>query len=129
MENEEHQKVELYIPRKCSVTHRLIESGDKASIQFNVCMLDKDGVMIKGIALPSFSLRSLTLTLSFLFFLSFFLLSFFTSFPIFFLLLSSLHRLPLINFASSTPLFASLSLVAVCWCTRLPTMEVTIPSD
>ena len=60
MENEEHQKVELYIPRKCSVTHRLIESGDKASIQFNVCMLDKDGVMIKGIALPSFSLHSLS---------------------------------------------------------------------
>ena len=47
MENEEHQKVELYIPRKCSVTHRLIESGDKSSIQFNVCILGKDGVMIK----------------------------------------------------------------------------------
>ena len=51
MENEEHQKVELYIPRKCSVTHRLIESGDKSSIQFNVCVLGKDGVMIKGIVL------------------------------------------------------------------------------
>ena len=51
MENEEHQKVELYIPRKCSVTHRLIESGDKSSIQFNVCVLGKDGVMIRGIVL------------------------------------------------------------------------------
>ena len=48
MQNDEGVKVDLYIPRKCSATNRLIEAGDHASVQINVPILDEQGVMIKG---------------------------------------------------------------------------------
>ncbi|CAL0334943.1 unnamed protein product [Lupinus luteus] len=44
MQNEEGQITELYIPRKCSATNRLITSKDHASVQINVGHLDESGV-------------------------------------------------------------------------------------
>ena len=40
MQNDQGQPVELYIPRKCSWTNRLIEAFDKASVQINVGSID-----------------------------------------------------------------------------------------
>jgi len=44
MQNEEGVKVDLYIPRKCSATNRLITAKDHASIQVNIGHLDAGGV-------------------------------------------------------------------------------------
>lgn len=44
MQNEEGQNMDLYIPRKCSATNRLITSKDHASVQLNVGHLDDRGV-------------------------------------------------------------------------------------
>ncbi|MQL20589.1 40S ribosomal protein S21 [Escherichia coli] len=44
MQNEEGQITELYIPRKCSATNRLITSKDHASVQINIGHLDENGV-------------------------------------------------------------------------------------
>jgi len=44
MENDEGKKVDLYIPRKCSATNRLITAKDHASVQINVALLDSNGV-------------------------------------------------------------------------------------
>ncbi|CAM8935690.1 unnamed protein product [Rhodiola kirilowii] len=44
MQNEEGQNVDLYIPRKCSATNRLITSKDHASVQINIGHLDENGV-------------------------------------------------------------------------------------
>ncbi|EFJ15472.1 hypothetical protein SELMODRAFT_271040 [Selaginella moellendorffii] len=46
MQNEEGENVDLYIPRKCSSTNRLITSKDHASVQINVGHLDSQGVYI-----------------------------------------------------------------------------------
>ncbi|KAK1440474.1 hypothetical protein QVD17_06301 [Tagetes erecta] len=43
MQNEEGQNMDLYIPRKCSATNRLITSKDHASVQINVGHLDETG--------------------------------------------------------------------------------------
>jgi len=43
MQNEEGQNVDLYIPRKCSATNRLITSKDHASIQVNIGHVDASG--------------------------------------------------------------------------------------
>nr|KAJ0188068.1 hypothetical protein LSAT_V11C900491110 [Lactuca sativa] len=43
MQNEEGQNMDLYIPRKCSATNRLITSKDHASVQINVGHLDESG--------------------------------------------------------------------------------------
>ncbi|KAA8545174.1 hypothetical protein F0562_019937 [Nyssa sinensis] len=43
MQNEEGQNVDLYIPRKCSATNRLITSKDHASVQLNIGHLDEAG--------------------------------------------------------------------------------------
>ncbi|KAH3757639.1 40S ribosomal protein S21 [Pelomyxa schiedti] len=48
MENEEGQKVDLYIPRKCSVTHRIITAKDHGSVQINVPKVNKKGVIVPG---------------------------------------------------------------------------------
>ena len=39
-QNDQGQPVDLYIPRKCSWTNRLIEAFDKASVQINVGSID-----------------------------------------------------------------------------------------
>ncbi|KAJ7568616.1 hypothetical protein O6H91_01G040600 [Diphasiastrum complanatum] len=44
MQNDEGDNVDLYIPRKCSSTNRLITSKDHASVQLNVGHLDEHGV-------------------------------------------------------------------------------------
>ncbi|KND04929.1 40S ribosomal protein S21 [Spizellomyces punctatus DAOM BR117] len=43
MENEKGQVVDLYIPRKCSATGRLITAKDHASVQINVADVDASG--------------------------------------------------------------------------------------
>ncbi|KAL6510955.1 Small ribosomal subunit protein eS21y [Orobanche gracilis] len=48
MQNEEGQKLDLYIPRKCSATNRLITSKDHASVQINIGHLDENGRYING---------------------------------------------------------------------------------
>ncbi|KAF6142647.1 hypothetical protein GIB67_015133 [Kingdonia uniflora] len=44
MQNEEGQNMDLYIPRKCSATNRLITSKDHASVQINVGHLNDNGL-------------------------------------------------------------------------------------
>ncbi|KAJ8661877.1 hypothetical protein O0I10_002208 [Lichtheimia ornata] len=43
MENSEGQLVDLYIPRKCSATNRLITAKDHASVQLNVADVNAEG--------------------------------------------------------------------------------------
>jgi len=42
--NEQGQLVDLYIPRKCSATNRIIQPQDHASVQLNLAHLDENGV-------------------------------------------------------------------------------------
>ncbi|KAB2606739.1 40S ribosomal protein S21-2-like [Pyrus ussuriensis x Pyrus communis] len=44
MQNEEGVITELYIPRKCSASNRLITSKDHASVQINVGHLDEHSI-------------------------------------------------------------------------------------
>ncbi|KAF6144460.1 hypothetical protein GIB67_024687 [Kingdonia uniflora] len=44
MQNEEGQNVDLYIPRKCSATNRLITSKDHASVQINIGHINESGL-------------------------------------------------------------------------------------
>lgn len=44
MQNEEGEIMDLYIPRKCSATNRLITAKDHASVQINIGHLDERGV-------------------------------------------------------------------------------------
>lgn len=43
MQNEAGEYVDLYIPRKCSVTNRVIGAKDHASVQINVGEVDDTG--------------------------------------------------------------------------------------
>merc|ERR1712179_389849 len=43
MQNEEGKIVDLYLPRKCSATNRLIPAKEHASVQLNVGMVDDNG--------------------------------------------------------------------------------------
>merc|ERR1711992_259415 len=40
MQNDKGQIVDLYVPRKCSASNRLIDAKDKSSIQINFCDVD-----------------------------------------------------------------------------------------
>jgi len=40
MQNEEGDNVDLYVPRKCSWTNRLVRAKDHASVQINVANVD-----------------------------------------------------------------------------------------
>ena len=40
MQNEDKKIVDLYIPRKCSATNRIIGPKDHASIQLNIADVD-----------------------------------------------------------------------------------------
>merc|ERR1711934_619434 len=44
MVNTDGMNIDLYIPRKCSATNRLIQAKDKASVQLNVGHVNADGV-------------------------------------------------------------------------------------
>ncbi|KAI9597375.1 ribosomal protein S21e [Syncephalis fuscata] len=45
MENDQGVCVDLYVPRKCSATNRLITSKDHASVQINIGEVDPKGVL------------------------------------------------------------------------------------
>lgn len=42
MQNDEGHCVDLYLPRKCSATNRLIPAKEHGSVQINVGTVDKD---------------------------------------------------------------------------------------
>ncbi|XP_057525171.1 40S ribosomal protein S21-like [Amaranthus tricolor] len=44
MQNDEGEIIDLYVPRKCSATNRLITAKDHASVQINIGHLDDRGV-------------------------------------------------------------------------------------
>eukprot|EP00267_Zea_mays_P023690 XP_008649498.1 40S ribosomal protein S21-like isoform X1 [Zea mays] len=44
MQNEEGKTVDLYVPRKCSATNRIITAKDHASVQINIGHLDANGL-------------------------------------------------------------------------------------
>ncbi|KAK7348239.1 hypothetical protein VNO80_22790 [Phaseolus coccineus] len=44
MQNEEGKFTELYVPRKCSATNRLITAKDHTSVQMNIGHLDENGI-------------------------------------------------------------------------------------
>lgn len=46
MENQEGKVVDLYVPRKCAATNRLIKAHDHASVQLNICDVDEEGKML-----------------------------------------------------------------------------------
>ncbi|KAK5952540.1 40S ribosomal protein S21 [Knufia fluminis] len=43
MENEKGEIVDLYVPRKCSATNRIIKAKDHASVQISVGKVDENG--------------------------------------------------------------------------------------
>ncbi|OJD40490.1 40s ribosomal protein s21 [Diplodia corticola] len=43
MENERGELVDLYVPRKCSATNRIIQAKDHASVQISVGKVDENG--------------------------------------------------------------------------------------
>ncbi|EED79533.1 40S ribosomal protein S21 [Postia placenta Mad-698-R] len=43
MENDQGVLVDLYVPRKCAATNRLITAKDHASVQISICDVDADG--------------------------------------------------------------------------------------
>lgn len=48
MENAEGKVVDLYIPRKCSWTNRLISAQDRGAVQFRVAHVNEKGVYERG---------------------------------------------------------------------------------
>ena len=48
MQNEKKEIVDLYIPRKCSWTNRLIQAKDPASVQFSVGDIDPTTGLFTG---------------------------------------------------------------------------------
>lgn len=44
MHNSDGVNIDLYIPRKCTATNRLISAKDKASVQLNIGHVSADGV-------------------------------------------------------------------------------------
>ncbi|KAI5955769.1 rps21 [Candida jiufengensis] len=48
MENDKGQLVELYVPRKCSATNRIIKAKDHASVQISIAKVDEEGRAIAG---------------------------------------------------------------------------------
>ena len=48
MQNENGENVDLYIPRKCSWTNRLLTSKDHGSVQINVANVDPETGLATG---------------------------------------------------------------------------------
>mmetsp|Transcript_89360 Transcript_89360/g.253197 ORF Transcript_89360/g.253197 Transcript_89360/m.253197 type:complete len:83 (-) Transcript_89360:18-266(-) len=44
MQNDEGRIVDLYLPRKCSATNRLIPAKEHGAVQLNVGQVDESGV-------------------------------------------------------------------------------------
>ncbi|GMH73812.1 hypothetical protein TL16_g06286, partial [Triparma laevis f. inornata] len=52
MQNESGQNVDLYVPRKCSYTSRLIGAKDHGAVQINVANIDPSTGLYTGEATP-----------------------------------------------------------------------------
>ncbi|CAL5219828.1 g1740 [Coccomyxa viridis] len=48
MINDEGETVDLYIPRKCAYTNKLITAKDHAAVQINVGHLNENGQYVDG---------------------------------------------------------------------------------
>lgn len=48
IQNDDGAHVELYIPRKCSATSKIIGPSDKSSVQIIVPRVDSEGKVISG---------------------------------------------------------------------------------
>ncbi|PKS08339.1 hypothetical protein jhhlp_005283 [Lomentospora prolificans] len=48
MENDKGETVDLYVPRKCSATNRIIKAKDHASVQISIAKVDENGRAIQG---------------------------------------------------------------------------------
>lgn len=43
--NDKHNLTDIYLPRKCDYTDRIITSKDRSSIQINICDVNDDGTI------------------------------------------------------------------------------------
>ncbi|KAF3916037.1 hypothetical protein ABW21_db0200596 [Orbilia brochopaga] len=48
MENDKGELVDLYVPRKCAATNRIIKAKDHASVQISIAKVDENGRYIPG---------------------------------------------------------------------------------
>ncbi|KAJ4397327.1 40S ribosomal protein S21 [Gnomoniopsis smithogilvyi] len=48
MENDRGEIVDLYVPRKCSATNRIIKAKDHASVQISIAKVDESGRAVTG---------------------------------------------------------------------------------
>ncbi len=48
MQSEDKRIVDLYIPRKCQATNKLIHPKDHASVHINIAQVDDNGVITGG---------------------------------------------------------------------------------
>ncbi|KAI1771960.1 hypothetical protein Hte_012452 [Hypoxylon texense] len=48
MENDKGEIVDLYVPRKCSATNRIIKAKDHASVQISIAKVDENGRQVQG---------------------------------------------------------------------------------
>ncbi|OMH78803.1 40S ribosomal protein S21 [Zancudomyces culisetae] len=48
MENDTGDLVDIYIPRKCSATNRIVGAKDHASVQISIVDVDQNGRMTKS---------------------------------------------------------------------------------
>jgi len=55
MQNDEGKIVDLYIPRKCTATNRLLISSDHSAVQINIGKVDKNGVYTGEYVTAAFS--------------------------------------------------------------------------
>ena len=45
--NDEGQCIDLYLPRKCEYTNKILHSKDRSSVQINIAEVDENGVALK----------------------------------------------------------------------------------
>ncbi|KAJ1989321.1 40S ribosomal protein S21 [Dimargaris cristalligena] len=55
MENDQGQLVDMYQPRKCSATNRLIPAKDHAAVQINIGNINDKGIYVKSFKTYSLS--------------------------------------------------------------------------
>merc|ERR1712080_745488 len=48
MRNVQGEDVDMYVPRKCSATSRIIHPTDRCSVQLNIPKVDADGRIVEG---------------------------------------------------------------------------------
>lgn len=57
MQNDKKEVVDLYIPRKCSATNRLVTAKDHAAVQLNIGKVDDKGRLTGEVEAPPPSRR------------------------------------------------------------------------